>query len=129
MHVLLVATAFALSSPPPWRLDAGYLGELGTHPGAAVAATWQPSGAGASGPVVGALAAGYRHPGNHFGARAELHGGYRFQFPWDLALELVAGAGYLHTVVDGALYDAATLEPVTDFGRPSFSPSAALGLW
>jgi len=111
------------------RLDTGYFGELGTHLGAALAASWQPSGAEVSGPVLGARVAGYRHAGNHFGARAELHAGYRLQLPWSVALELVAGAGYLHTVVDGPLYDAATLQPVTDLGRPSFSPSAALGIW
>jgi hypothetical protein len=126
MHVLLLTAVTALASASPWRLDASYLGELGTHPGAAAALDWQPS---PSGPVVGALLGGYRHPGNSFGARAELHAGYRLQLPWDFALELVAGAGYLHTVVDGTLYDATTLEPVTDFGRPSFSPSLALGAW
>lgn len=128
MHALLftAVTALAAAASPSPRIDASYFGELGTHPGAAVAASWQPT---SSGFVVGALAAGYRHPGNTIGARAEVRAGYRLQLPADFALELAAGAGYLHTVVDGTLYDATTLQPVTDFGRPSFSPSLALGAW
>lgn len=131
---VLVVPAQAIAAenaPHRYPLTVAYFGELATHPGLMVGTERTLWKSGWQETFLGANLGGYQHPGNHGGLFLNGELGYRLTFPSGVSTELSAGAGYLHTRVAGEVYAPAAngqVEAVTDWGRPSFMPSVALGI-
>jgi hypothetical protein len=111
-------------------LTLAYFGETFAHPGLMVGTERRFWGSGWH-ELLGATNLGaYQHPGNHNGIFLNGELGYRLNFPIGLSAEALAGAGVLYTLLPGDVYLPSTgqPEPGRDSGRPTFMPSASLGL-
>jgi hypothetical protein len=129
---LLVLTASAAQAGPSRpALSVAYFGENATHPGLLLGAELALAEAGPHRLLVGTHLGGYRHPRYTLAAFAGTELGYRFTFDFGLRAELLAGAGYLHTLLDAPVFAPGAhggMAQVSDAGRSAFMPSTAVGL-
>jgi hypothetical protein len=119
------APALAAAPLPPTEWRAAYAGELLTHAGAAIGLTralalsntW--SGFRHSLVITPELGV-YDHPRNHVGAFVDVALGWRLSHTSGAWCAAEAGAGYLHTWLDGPVYtvDDGGVHQVHDAGRP-----------
>lgn len=122
------AETLSLPEAPRMPLTLAYFGETLLHPGVMVGTErrfWQ---AGWHALLGTANLGAYQHAGNHNGIFLNGELGYRLTFPFGLSAEALAGAGVLYTLLPGDVYLPGNSEPSRDGGRPTFMPSAALGL-
>jgi len=115
----LLATASAAQS-------VALMGEFLTHPGVVVGLEHPVSDHAVLAWNIGT----YVHVRNTVGAFTDLELGARHEFPSRFVLEGFAGVGYLHTFVQGPVYEVedGAVDHVTDPGRPSFMPTLRFGV-
>jgi hypothetical protein len=117
--------------PPPTSLPltVSYFGETLARPGLRLATELTLARLGEHRLFVEPALGGYFHRAHSLGLFAESLMGYRHAFGPRFRMEALVGLGYLHTFVDGTVYEArgtSTPSPVTNLGRPSVMPSAAV---
>lgn len=124
-----VCGAFSLETPEI-ALDCFYFGETAMYPGAGLGADLALLQGGGHNLLARVELGGFIHPRNY---RA-LYGGadlaYEYRFRFGLGLRAETGIAYLHTFLDGTVYEFKNGEAgvVQDPGRPAFMPSLKLGL-
>ena len=125
---LAAPETLSLPETPRVPLTVAYFGETLLHPGLMVGTErrfWQAGWH----EVLGTTNLGaYQHAGNHNGIFLNGELGYRLTFPGGLSAEALAGAGVLYTHLPGDIYLPGQNDPSRDGGRPTFMPSAAVGL-
>jgi len=134
--LLASVTARAQESDPTRRpeLSVAYFGEFLLHPGVLVGMSVPLAGKGTGAVhhtvVVAGNAAGYVHIRNHTGVLVDAEVGIRLTSRSRFRFEGFAGLGYLHTFLDGPVYavDDDGVDRVVDRGRPSFMPTASVGV-
>ncbi|WNG29904.1 hypothetical protein F0U62_42265 [Cystobacter fuscus] len=128
---LLSSLARADESPTRLPLTVAYFGETLVHPGLTVGTELSLVRGGSGAIILTGNLGGYVHPRNHVGLFASAEVGGRLTASFGLYGELLAGAGYLHTFLQGPAYVVSpdgAVQPAADTGRPSLLPTASLGL-
>lgn len=118
--------------PEPARMPVtvAYFGETLAHPGLMVGTERSVWRGGWHELLAATNLGGYQHAGNHNGLFLNGELGYRMTLPAGLSAEALAGAGVLYTMLPGDVYlpSSSPSEPGRDGGRPTFMPSATVGL-
>jgi hypothetical protein len=118
-----------LPAPTSLPLTVSYFGETLARPGLRLATELTVARLGEHRLFVEPALGGYFHRAHSLGLFAESLIGYRHAFGPRFRMEALVGVGYLHTFVDGTMYEArgtSTPSAVTNLGRPSVMPSAAV---
>ena len=123
-----VCNAFALEIPEI-AVDCFYLGETVLYPGAGLGVDltlFQKRGHNLLGRVE---FGGFVHPRSYRALYGGANFGYEYQFSFGLGLRAEAGLSYLHTYLDGTVYEFKKESPVVirDSGHPAFMPRMRLG--
>ncbi|WNG33113.1 hypothetical protein F0U61_05400 [Archangium violaceum] len=123
--------ARAEESPTRLPLTVAYFGETLVHPGLTVGTELSLVRGDVGAVVLTGNLGGYVHPRNHVGLFASAEMGGRLTAPFGLYGELLVGAGYLHSFLQGPVYEVSrdgSVLPAADAGRPAVMPTASLGL-
>ncbi len=118
-----------LPAPTSRPLTVSYFGETLARPGLRLATELTVARLGEHRLFVEPALGGYFHRAHSLGLFAESLIGYRHAFGPRFRMEALVGLGYLHTFVDGTVYEAgstSTPSEVMNLGRPSVMPSAAV---
>ncbi len=109
-----------------------YFGETITHPGLSVGTELSLNGNAVHNLFVTANIGSYLHVRNHAALFINTEFGYRITARSGYYFEVLAGAGYMHTWLDGTVYeigDDGLVYEIADPGRPAFMPSVTVGLF
>lgn len=126
----LVWSGVAFADERSYEASFAYFGETYTHPGARLGLSTAFVEKGAHRFSGGLGLGGYYHARNSTSLFTALELGYRCTSGFGLYVELTAFAGYLHSFVDGAIYELrdGALQKAANVGRPFFMPGGSLGL-
>ncbi|MEE9385519.1 MAG: hypothetical protein V3V08_19085 [Nannocystaceae bacterium] len=135
---VLLAPAAPTSEEPqttkelsPWRITAGYYGDVATHPGGYAGFSWRAAEAGRFSFSLGADLGSYHHRRNHTAVFLRGNFASRVTFESGILIEPRFVLGYAHTWADGDGYfvvdDEEMLRQRTPIGAPNVIYGMGLG--